>query len=103
MKTKGPSFAELNDWPWYVDDSLLKCKRNRADEILEYLNSIEPDDIKLTKEEMEEEKVAVLDLELNVNRKQKKIEFNVHYKKTKTNITIKKKRNRTIVKVRREA
>ena len=35
----------------------------------------------------------MLDLELNVNRKKKKIEFNVHYKKTNTNITIKKKSN----------
>ena len=32
-------------------------------------------------------------MELNVNRKRKKVEFNVHYKKTSTNITIKKKSN----------
>jgi hypothetical protein len=32
-------------------------------------------------------------MELNVNRKKKKIEFNVHYKKTNTNITIKKRSN----------
>ena len=37
--------------------------------------------------------MAVLDLELNINRRQKRIEFNVHYKKTNTNITIKKKSN----------
>ena len=34
-----------------------------------------------------DDRVAVLDLELNVNRR--KIEFNVHYKKTNTNIAIK--------------
>ena len=32
-------------------------------------------------------------MELNVNRKQKKIEFNVHYKPTNTNITLKKRSN----------
>ena len=37
--------------------------------------------------------MAVLDLELNVNRKTKKVEFNVFYKKTNTNITIKKRSN----------
>ena len=37
--------------------------------------------------------MAVLDLECNINRKKKKIEFNVPYKKTNTNITIKKKSN----------
>ena len=37
--------------------------------------------------------MAVLDLELSINRKTKKIEFSVHYKKTHTNITIKKKSN----------
>ena len=37
--------------------------------------------------------MAVLDLDLNVNRKKKKVEFSVHYKNTHTNITIKKKSN----------
>ena len=60
---------------------------------MEYINSIEPDAIKFTKEEEEDNKLAVLDLELNVNRKKKKVEFNVHYKKTNTNITIKKRSN----------
>ena len=32
-------------------------------------------------------------MELNVNRKKKKIEFGVHYKKTNTNITLKKQSN----------
>ena len=44
-------------------------------------------------EEEENNKIAVLDLELNVNRISKKVEFNVHYKKTNTFITIKKKSN----------
>ena len=46
-----------------------------------------------TMEEEENNKLAVLDLGLNVNRMLKKIEFDVHYKKTHTNITIKKKSN----------
>ena len=76
-----------------MDDSILKCRRERADQILQYINSIEPDVIKFTKEEEEDGKIAVLDLELNINRRQKKIGFNVFYKKTNTNITIKKRSN----------
>ena len=93
MKAKSDQFPELKEWPWYVDDSVLKCKRNRAEPILNHLNQQEPGVIRFTKEEEEENKLAVLDLELNVNRKRKKIEFNVHYKKTNTNITIKKQSN----------
>ena len=93
MRAKTAEHPELNDWPWYVDDSVLKCKRNKANIILDHINSIEPEYIKFTKEEEENNKLAVLDLELNVNRKKKKVEFNVHYKKTNTNITIKKKSN----------
>lgn len=93
MKSKTDEFPELKEWPWYVDDSVLKCKRDKATPILNHLNSIEPENIKFTKEEEENNKLAVLDLELNVNRKKKKIEFNVYYKKTNTNITIKKQSN----------
>ena len=93
LRAKHDAFPELNEWPWYVDDSLLKCKKEKAGQILDHLNSIEPDIIKFTKEEEENNQLAVLDLEHNVNRKTKKIEFNVHYKKTNTNITIKKKSN----------
>ena len=93
MKAKSDHFPELHDWPWYVDDSVLKCKREKAGQILDHLNSIEPESIKFTKEEEENNKLPVLDLELNVNRKTKKVEFNVHYKKTNTNITIKKRSN----------
>ena len=93
MRAKTEEHPELNDWPWYVDDSVLKCKRGKASIILNHINSIEPEVIKFTKEEEENNKLDVLDLELNVNRKKKKIEFNVHYKKTNTNITIKKKSN----------
>jgi len=71
----------------------LKCKRNRAEVILNHLNNQEPEIIKFTKEEEAENKLAVLDLGLNVNRKKKKIEFNVHYKNTNTNITLKKQSN----------
>ena len=95
MRAKTDEHPELNNWPWYVDDSVLKCRRHKAQEILDHINSIEPECIKFTKEEEENNKLAVLDLELNVNRKKKKIEFNVHYKKTNTNITIKKKSNHT--------
>ena len=93
LRAKSDDYPELNNWPWYVDDSVLKCKRNRSQAILNHLNSIEPDDIKFTMEEEEKNKLASLDLQLNVNRKTKKIEFNVHYKKTNTNITIKKQSN----------
>ena len=95
MRSKTEEHPELDNWPWYVDDSVLKCKRHKAEEILDHINSIEPEHIKFTKEEEEDNKLAVLDLELNVNRKRKKIEFNVHYKKTNTNITIKKESNHT--------
>ena len=93
LRAKHVDYPELNEWPWYVDDSVLKCKREKATTILDHLNNIEPNVIKFTKEEEENNKLAVLDLELNVNRKTKKIEFKVHYKKTNTNITIKKKSN----------
>ena len=76
MKFKTEEYPELREL-WYVDDSVLKCKRNRAEEILNHLNDQEPE-IKFTKEEEEDNKIAVLDLELNVNRKKKKIEFGVH-------------------------
>ena len=95
MKAKSENYPELNSWPWYVDDSVLKCEQYRSNEILNHLNSIEPEFIKFTKEEEENNKLAVLDLGLNVNRKRKRVEFNVHYKKTNTNITIKKKSNHT--------
>ena len=93
MKSKTDEFPELEEWPWYVDDSVLKCQRNKASAILDHLNSIEPNDIRFTKEEEENNTLAVLDLELTVNRKRKKVEFNVYYKKTNTNITIKKQSN----------
>ena len=93
MRAKTEEHPELNSWPWYVDDSVLKCKRNKAQVILDHLNSIEPDDIKFTMEEEENNKLPSLDLQLNVNRRTKKIEFSVHYKKTHTNITIKKQSN----------
>ena len=93
MRAKTAEHPELNNWPWYVDDSVLKCKQNKSTIILDHLNSIEPESLKFTKEEEEDNKLPVLDLEMNVNRKKKKVEFNVHYKKTNTNITIKKKSN----------
>jgi hypothetical protein len=93
MNAQSEEYPELKEWPWYVDDSVLKCKRSRAEVILNHLNEQEPGIIKFTKEEEEDNKLAVLDLELNVNRKRKRIEFNVHYKPTNTNITIKKRSN----------
>ena len=93
LRAKHDDFPEMNEWPWYVDDSVLKCNRRNAEKTLNHLNSIEPGVIVFTKEEEENNQLAVLDLELNVNRKTKKIEFSVHYKKTNTNITIKKKSN----------
>ena len=93
LRAKHEEFPELNEWPWYVDDSVLKSIREKTRRILHHLNSIEPGVIKFTMEEEENNKLAVLDLGCNVNRKRKKIEFDVHYKKTNTNITIKKKSN----------
>ena len=93
MRAKTEDFPELAHWPWYVDDSVTKCKKRRSKEILDHLNSIEPDHIKFTMEEEEDTRLPVLDLALMVNRKTKKIEFTVHYKKTHTNITIKKNSN----------
>ena len=93
MKSKSEAFPELNDWPWYVDDSVLKSNDKKADEILNHLNSVDPDNIKFTMEKEENNKLASLDLAMNVNRKTKKVEFNVHYKKTNTNITLKKRSN----------
>ena len=29
MRAKSNDYPELKDWPWYVDDSVLKCKRIR--------------------------------------------------------------------------
>ena len=60
---------------------------------MNHLNSIEPGVIRFTKEEEIDNKLPSLDLEMNVNRKKKKVEFNVYYKKTNTNITIKKRLN----------
>ncbi len=94
IRAKNDDFPELKEWPWYVDDSVLKCKRIRSSEILNHLNSIE-ESINFTKEEEENNTLPALDLGLNVDRKRKKIEFNVHYKKTNTNITIKKRSNNT--------
>ena len=76
-----------------MDDSVLKCKHNKSTPILNHLNSVDPEHIRFTMEEEENNKLPSLDLELNVNRKTKKAEFNVHYKKTNTNITIKKRSN----------
>ena len=39
MNVKTEEYPELQEWPWYVDDSVLKCKRNRAEVILYHLNS----------------------------------------------------------------
>ena len=93
LRAKHEEYPELNEWPWYVDDSVLKSIREKTKRILNHLNSIEPGVIIFTMEEEEDNKLAVLDLGFNVNRKLKKLEFEVHYKKTNTNITIKKKSN----------
>ena len=42
LRAKHDAFPELNEWPWYVDDNLLKCKKEKAGQILDHLNSIEP-------------------------------------------------------------
>ena len=68
---KTDEHPELNNWPWYADNSELKCKRHKAQLLLDHLNSIEPDRITFTKGEEQENKLAALDLESNVKRKKK--------------------------------
>ena len=48
-------YAELRE---YVDDSVLKCKWNRAEEILNHLNEQEPE-INFTKEEEEDNMISL--------------------------------------------
>ena len=31
LRAKHNGFPELNEWPWYVDDSVLKCKSEKAE------------------------------------------------------------------------
>ena len=83
----------LYDCSSFSDDSVLKSKANKAEEILDHLNAQEPGIIKFTKEEEEDNKLSALDLEMNVNRKRKIVKFNMHYKTTNTNITLKKQSN----------
>ena len=93
IKAMKTSPHDISNWYWYVDDSELKCRQGRSEEILEHLNSIEPHTIVFTKEEEENNEIAVLDLKQMVNRKKKNIEFTVNYKKTHTNINVKEKSN----------
>ena len=58
----------MTNWAWYVDDSVTKCKKRRSKEILDHLNSIEPDHIKFTMEEEEDNRLPVLDLALGMWR-----------------------------------
>ena len=51
MRAKSDDYPELNNWPWYVDDSVLKCKKRKSNPILDHLNSIEPEFLRFTKEE----------------------------------------------------
>ena len=51
MRAKSTEYPELSTWPWYVDDSVLKCLRRKSEPILNHLNSIEPGVIRFTKEE----------------------------------------------------
>ena len=72
MRAQSEDFPELQQWPWYVDDSVLKCKQSRTEAILKHINSIEPDHIRFTKEEETDGKLPVLDLEFNSQPKNKK-------------------------------
>ena len=42
MRAKTDRLPELKTKPWYVDDSVLKCKRNKAQMTLAHLNEVEP-------------------------------------------------------------
>ena len=93
MKAKSERYAELNDCPWYVDDSVWRSNKDKADDILNHLKRIDPENIKSTMEKEADNNLSSMDLEMNVNRKTKKVKFSVHYKKTNTNTTIKKRSN----------
>ena len=84
MRAKSTECPELEQWPWYVDDSVLKCRRNRAEEILQYINSIEPEAIKFTKEEEEDGKLAVLDLESSTGDRKEFNSMSITKKTTRT-------------------
>ena len=87
----------LLQWFWYVDDSETKCKTDESEQILEYLNKIEPNVIVFTKEDEKDNILPVLDLKQTVNRRTKKIECTVHYKSTHTNINVKENSNHPAV------
>ena len=91
LKAIRTSPHDIKDWFWYVDDSELKCKKGTSEEILDHLNTIEPEHIVFTKEEEEDNELAVLDLKQTIDRKKKKICFTVNYKKKHTNINVKEK------------
>ena len=93
LKAISTSPIPINSWPWYVDDSAMKCKNNEAEKILEHLNIQEPGVIQFTKEEQKDNCLAVLDLKHIVNRRTKTIECTVNYKDTHTNINVKEKSN----------
>ena len=42
MRAETEEHPKLNKWPWYVDNSVLKCRQPKACVILNHLNSIEP-------------------------------------------------------------
>ena len=85
--------TNISSWPWYVDDSETKCKNEDTEKILQHLNTIEPNVIIFTKEESENDSIAVLDLKQTINRQTKKIECTVNYKATHTNINVKEQSN----------
>ena len=86
IKAKADEHPEINVWLWYIDDSVLKCKHNKAQVIVDHINNTEPKHIKFIMGEEENNKLAVLDLELNISRKRKKMEFSVQYKKKNTSL-----------------
>ena len=93
IKAKADEHPEINVWLWYIDDSVLKCKHNKAQVIVDHINNTEPKHIKFIMGEEENNKLAVLDLELNISRKRKKMEFSVQYKKRNNSFAIKKQFN----------
>ena len=62
MRAKTDDHPELNKWPWYVDDSVLKRRRPKSQMILNYLNNIEPEHIKFTMVEEKDNKLAAQQL-----------------------------------------
>jgi hypothetical protein len=82
-----------SDQARYVDDYISRMEdENNADRYLNHLNSLEPE-IQFTIEKEENNKISVLDLQIEKDLANSRLVFDVHYKPTCTNIQVKKRSN----------